>query len=318
MTGRWRFLAIGLTLLFFLLLGLHQKASAEERYTVKQGDSLYGISKTFGVSVDVLKGANHLEGSNLKPKQVLLIPGRKEIQKADSAKRLLKTGVRRPLPEQESYVVSKGDNLYAISIKVGLSVEEIKKINHLHDTVLKIGQVVTLPKVGMEEELENEIEEPGDSEELTVAPDEKSEQEEASNKQLGKWYSFEERNVLVRVLKTFLGVPYRLGGSTLKGIDCSGFVKRIYQIFNVDLPRTAREQLLFGKKVAKNELEEGDLVFFHTRRPNGTHVGIYIGNNEFIHASSYKKEVKVDNLDMPYYDKRFLRGVRVKEFEKET
>jgi cell wall-associated NlpC family hydrolase len=69
--------------------------------------------------------------------------------------------------------------------------------------------------------------------------------------------------------------------------------------------------------VEKNELEEGDLVFFRTRRASGTHVGIYIGNNQFVHASSLQREVKIDNLDTPYYNKRFLRGVRVKEFEEE-
>ena len=217
----------------------------------------------------------------------------------------------------ESYVVRKGDSLYAISRRVGLSVEEIKKLNHLQVTALKVGQVLTLPKAGMVEEAEEGVEEPGDSEEPTVEANIEGEQEETSHKPVGKWSSSEERNLFVRVVKTFLGVPYRLGGSTLKGIDCSAFVKKIYQIFSIDLPRTAREQLHFGKGVEKNELEEGDLVFFRTRRANGTHVGIYIGNNQFVHASSLKREVKIDNLDTPYYDKRFLRGVRVKEFEKE-
>ncbi len=120
----------------------------------------------------------------------------------------------------------------------------------------------------------------------------------------------------MRVVKTFLGVPYKLGGSTLRGIDCSAFVKKIYEIFNVDLPRTAREQLSVGKKIEKEQLEEGDLVFFK-RRGNSAHVGIYIGDNQFIHASSRNKEVKIDHLDLPYFNGRFLRGVRVKELEKE-
>jgi cell wall-associated NlpC family hydrolase len=120
----------------------------------------------------------------------------------------------------------------------------------------------------------------------------------------------------VRVVKTFLGVPYKLGGSTLRGIDCSAFVRKIYEIFNVDLPRTAREQLSIGRKIEKEQLEEGDLVFFK-RRGNSAHVGIYIGESQFIHASSRNKEVKIDHLDLPYFNGRFLRGVRVKELEKE-
>ena len=117
-------------------------------------------------------------------------------------------------------------------------------------------------------------------------------------------------------MKNFLGVPYRLGGSTLKGIDCSAFVKKIYEIFNTTLPRTIREQFRIGRSVGKEELEEGDLVFFNTRRASISHVGIYIGNSEFVHASSHNREVKVDSLDMPYFSKHFLRGVRVKELER--
>jgi peptidoglycan endopeptidase LytE len=315
MMERWRFSAVGLTLLF-LLFGLHQKGFAEERYTVKEGDNLYRISRTFGVPMEVLKRVNHLEKDNLKLKQVLLIPDRKEIQKGETAKRVLGKTAKKASAELESYVLRKGDNLDAISKRVGLSVEEIKKMNHLQVTALKIGQILTLPQVGRGEAVEEEAEKLGDFEEPIAEPDEKGQEEETS-KPVRKWSSSEERNLLVKVVKTFLGVPYRLGGSTLKGIDCSAFVKKIYQIFSIDLPRTAREQLHFGKGVGKKELEEGDLVFFRTRRANGTHVGIYIGNNEFVHASSRKKEVKVDNLDMPYYDQRFLRGVRVKEFEKE-
>ncbi len=315
MMERWRFSAVGLTLLF-LLFGLHQKGFAEERYTVKEGDNLYRISRTFGVPMEVLKRVNHLEKDNLKLKQVLLIPDRKEIQKGETAKRVLGKTAKKASAELESYVLRKGDNLDAISKRVGLSVEEIKKMNHLQVTALKIGQILTLPQVGRGEAVEEEAEKLGDFEEPIAEPDEKGQEEETS-KPVRKWSSSEERNLLVKVVKTFLGVPYRLGGSTLKGIDCSAFVKKIYQIFSIDLPRTAREQLHFGKGVEKKELEEGDLVFFRTRRSSGTHVGIYIGNNEFVHASSRKKEVKVDNLDMPYYDQRFLRGVRVKEFEKE-
>jgi cell wall-associated NlpC family hydrolase len=73
---------------------------------------------------------------------------------------------------------------------------------------------------------------------------------------------------------------------------------------------------LIGKNVEKGSLEEGDLVFFK-RRGNSSHVGIYIGANQFVHASSYNRQVKIDYLDAPYYSQRFLKGVRVKELEKE-
>jgi hypothetical protein len=132
---------------------------------------------------------------------------------------------------------------------------------------------------------------------------------------LGKWNSAHERSLFVRVAKGFLGAPYRLGGSSVRGLDCSAFAKKIYEFFDISLPRTAREQSQVGKFVAREELEEGDLVFFNTRRAFG-HVGIYIGNNEFVHASSgHERKVRIDTLDKPFYNKRFVKAVRIKELD---
>jgi len=203
---------------------------------------------------------------------------------------------------------------------VGLSVDEIKRLNGLRTNQLKPGQTLVLATpqrvtVDSDEELGDDE---GEEASGAVSEEEKREESEAFE-EAAKWKNENERNLFVRLVKTFLGVPYRLGGSTLKGIDCSAFVKRIYEVFNVQLPRTTWEQIRFGKRVKKEELAEGDLVFFRipTRRASNRHVGIYIGNNEFVHASSRNKEVRVDNLETPYFSKRFLNGVRVKEFEEE-
>jgi cell wall-associated NlpC family hydrolase len=315
----------GALIILFLSFTPYQQGLAEERYTVKPGDTLFEISKSFGVNIDALKKANHLERDTIKPKQVLLIPTQKERQTGEKTKRSSGKNpqrastevVKKPSAERECYVVQKGDSLYSISKRVGLSIEEIKKTNGLKSTALNTGQKLLLRKEEMERD--EEVEELGDVEEVTevVQAEGKNEEQGASNS-VGKWSNTEERNLFIRVVKNFLGVPYRLGGSTLKGIDCSAFVKKIYEIFNVQLPRTVREQFLFGRKVDKNELEEGDLVFFKTRRANNAHVGIYIGKNQFVHASSRNKEVRVDNLDTPYFNQRFLRGVRVKELERES
>ena len=134
---------------------------------------------------------------------------------------------------------------------------------------------------------------------------------------LGKWQTPEERRLFVKVAQAFLGAPYRLGGISLKGLDCSAFVKKIYQLFDINLPRTAREQAHVGMGVARNDLIEGDLVFFNTRRSFG-HVGIYIGNNEFVHASSRNKGVRIDSLNEPYFNKRFAKAVRLKGLDEEV
>ena len=324
MIGRWSFLKVGLIVLF-VSLGLQQKGLTEERYTVKPGDTLYEISKSFRVSIEALKNVNGLKGDSIKPKQVLMIPSQRERKAGQIAQRpsgptVNKASaeiIKKPAIETEAYVVQKGDSLYRISKKVGHSIEEIKTMNGLQTIALKIGQTLLLPK--SEILLNDGIEELGDTEEITGTPQpEREKEEQVVFHFLGKWSNPEERNLFIKVVKTFLGVPYRLGGSTLKGIDCSAFVKKIYEIFNVDLPRTAREQFRIGKQVEKDELEEGDLVFFKTRRANNAHVGIYIGGNKFVHASSRNREVKIDQLDLPYFNQRFLRGVRVKELERES
>jgi len=316
-------LGMGLVVLS-LLLGVCQKGWTEENYTVKPGDTLYGISKSFGVSIEALKNANALEGNSINPKQVLTLPSPRE-KKADeasripsnsSSKKLSAASVRRTSGEMDSYVVQRGDSLFSISAKVGLPIEEIKKINSLHTSALKIGQILLLPKG--ESRLDEKAEQLGDEEEISEFSEREGEKAESiTSTPLGRWNNPEERSLLVRVVKTFLGVPYKLGGSTVKGVDCSALVKKVYEVFNIQLPRTTREQFSVGKKVQKNQLEEGDLVFFR-EGGNRAHVGIYVGDNQFVHASSYSREVKIDYLDTPYYSKRFLRGVRVKELERES
>lgn len=118
------------------------------------------------------------------------------------------------------------------------------------------------------------------------------------------------------LLKAFslLGTPYKLGGNNPeKGIDCSGFVKHVYkESAGVSLPRTAREMSREGAPVAKEELQPGDLVFFNTRKRANSHVGIYAGNGEFVHASSSKtKQVTVSRMDQSYWANRYNGARRV-------
>jgi hypothetical protein len=130
-----------------------------------------------------------------------------------------------------------------------------------------------------------------------------------------QWRSDEERSGLIKQAKTLLGVPYKLGGDNLAGIDCSAFVRRMFSVVEVALPRTAREQYDVGKRISRQELTIGDLVFFRTKRYEQypTHVGIYMGNDQFIHASALNKGgVRIDSLSSDFYNARFIGGSRVK------
>jgi peptidoglycan endopeptidase LytE len=304
--GRKRFLEVGLIVLFIAVASV-VCGFAEERYTVKSGDTLHDIAKAFGISVEVLKAANQLERDLIKPNQILVIPTTVEREKTHA--------VHKPAKEGDPYIVKSGDTLSGLSVRTGVSVEEINQLNHLQSNSLQIGQKLSLKKLVSSLEDEEEM---GDGDQGVGASTASGGEEPSASEPLEKWTGPEERNLFVRVAKTFLGVPYRLGGATMRGIDCSAFVKKVYEVFGVALPRTAREQSCVGRSIGKDELEEGDLVFFQTQRARRTHVGIYIGNGEFVHASSWNKQVKVDHLDKPYFHQRFLRGVRVKEMISES
>jgi lipoprotein Spr len=108
----------------------------------------------------------------------------------------------------------------------------------------------------------------------------------------------------------WIGTPYRFGGSTKKGIDCSAFTKQLYnQVFNLDIKRSSRDIFSMVSPVGKDELKEGDLVFFKIHSRSISHIGIYLGNNRFAHASS--KGVSVSSLDDDYYSRYFYKGGRV-------
>ena len=104
-----------------------------------------------------------------------------------------------------------------------------------------------------------------------------------------------------------LGVDYKFGGNSPEtGLDCSGLVRYVFQqVTGVTLPRTAKEMSRVGDKVALDELKPGDLVFFNTRRFAFSHVGIYLGDNRFIHAPSRGREVEVAAIDKSFWQKRF-------------
>jgi len=108
----------------------------------------------------------------------------------------------------------------------------------------------------------------------------------------------------------WIGTPYRFGGSSKKGIDCSAFTKELYsEVFNLDIQRSSRDIFSTVSPVSKDELKEGDLVFFKIHSRRISHVGIYLGNNRFAHASS--RGVAISSLDDAYYSRYFYRGGRL-------
>lgn len=128
-----------------------------------------------------------------------------------------------------------------------------------------------------------------------------------------------KKEKLMGEIVDWLGTPYRFGGNSEKAIDCSAFIQQVFKnVAEVELPRTARTQVNVGDKIDKDNLEFGDLIFFHTySRRFASHVGIYLGEDLFVHASS-RYGVTISSLNGNYYQRRYIgaRRITVEELDK--
>lgn len=293
------YIAIVLSLIFV------NNASAD--YTVKKGDTLQKISKKFNIPVSDIKKANNLKSDRLVAGMRLEI--NKKEKSISNSKKTSKKSVT--IQEPKTYTVKKGDNIWRIAKKFNISVEELKEINDLQDNSIKIGQKLYISK-SVDKSTEDEI-----IKVLQANYDRKTESISPEHKEpiIEDLSTMSIKDRLILFAKKMLNIPYKFGGSSLLGIDCSAYVQKVYSIAGIELPRTAREQFNEGKPVDKEELEVGDLVFFKTYASFPSHVGIYLGNNLFIHASSKSKRVTIDSLDAPYYAKRFIGAKRLFEVD---
>jgi cell wall-associated NlpC family hydrolase len=118
------------------------------------------------------------------------------------------------------------------------------------------------------------------------------------------------REALVKTANDFIGVPYLWGGaSSASGFDCSGLTMTVYQLNGLNLPRHSKTQYDAGNTVRRSQLQKGDLVFFAlSGKGKVSHVGIYIGDGKFIHASSHGKKISIESLFTIYFAQRFVGG----------
>jgi cell wall-associated NlpC family hydrolase len=143
-----------------------------------------------------------------------------------------------------------------------------------------------------------------------------AEQNRKSDDQLSFFerYTNTAQDVILQGLK-LVGVRYRLGGNNEdSGLDCSGFVRLVFQdSIGTSLPRTAREMSEVGQQIDTSQLKPGDLVFFNTMRRTFSHVGIYLGDNHFMHAPRTGAEVRVESMESSYWMKRYNGARRILE-----
>ena len=282
------------------------------RYVVSRGDTLFSIARRFGITVAVLKQANGLTSDLIRPGQRLVIPGAKVsiripppgptiLVKVPSANDTLS----QPAPaESPSTLADAGDT---VTVQRPL---RVRRGPGSYFTTLALVAPQTQLLVTAISEGWYEVQLPGgDSgwvrqEDLREAP--VSRPRDKSNPATG--------DMVVREAMQYLGVRYVWGGGSNQGLDCSGFIYVVFSAFAPDLLRMASyDYFRMGIPVTQSELQPGDLVFFTTYAPGASHVGIYVGDHRFLHASSSASAVAVSSLDEGYYTARYVGARRLVE-----
>jgi peptidoglycan endopeptidase LytE len=293
-----------------IILSLPSLALAAKTHRVKKNETVYTLAKKYHVTVEELKAANNLVGSGIKPRQILVIPPRTAAAVAGVAN------------GGSVYKVKKSETLSRISQKTGVSVAELKRFNNLSSSRVKAGKVLALkesapvdePKAKVAKKLLLRHSDLFNEKDYEQSLQELTELEPEHQVDLRK--STEMKIDGIKELKKsaygFLGTRYRFGGNSRSGgIDCSSFVQKVFREQDVSLPRTAREQFEVGSVVAPGDLQKGDLIFFSTYASYASHVGIYLGNNKMIHASSRDRRVVISPMNTSYYRSRYLGAKRI-------
>jgi peptidoglycan endopeptidase LytE len=309
MNNVFKMLVLSIFVLTFPSLAL-----AAKTHKVKKNDTLYSLAKKYHVTVNDIKSANNLLNKHIKSGDVLIIPPRSLVAKDEEQGGKAKA-------KGATYKTRKGDNLLRIAHKTGVPVKELKRLNGLKNNRIKSGVVLVLRET---ETAEEPVQKVAKRYPLKTHSMPDAYEYEDSLAELAAEFDPEKKvdlnkdvdlslDVSKRLKKTaysFLGTRYRFGGSSRKGIDCSSFVQHVFRELEVNLPRTAREQYWVGENVSQYDLQKGDLLFFRTYAPYPSHVGIYLGDNKMIHASSRDRKVVISPITS-YYRSRFLGAKRL-------
>ena len=235
-----------------------------------------------------------------------------------------------------NYTIKKGDALSSIAVKYHTSVKSIQKLNGLKNSNIRIGKVLKITtkstkRLAKSSKLKSSISKKEflkhkkayllskkryfEYKQKYLSQQRKAKSTKKSffaSSKKNKTNSTKKVDKLIHIAKTKLGRKYVWGAIGKRNtFDCSGLTQYVYNKCGVNIPRTSIEQSKYGQKISRNNLKAGDLIFFDTskkRKGYVNHVGIYIGNNQFLHASSAKKKVVITNLEK-FYSNRF-KGAR--------
>lgn len=303
--------------LSFTVVSTHA-ATKTIKYKIKSGDSLYAIAKKNKTTVSKVRQANGMKkGETLKIGKVLKVP--------TANKKIAKKVTKTKSTKLSKYKITKGDTLSSIARRHHTSVDKLTRTNDMKkgDT-LKLGRTIKVPKTiyvtkkkkTPSKKLEASL---SNLDTVSLKATTKTKKSKKSNTfafsdifTSSKKADSNKIKKITKDAKKKLGKRYVWGASGTKNTyDCSSFTKYVYRKNGISIPRTSINQSKYGKYVKRKDLKKGDLIFFDTsKRRKGyvNHVGIYLGNNKFIHASSAKKKVVVSSLSK-FYGKRY-KGAR--------
>ncbi|AUD12759.1 MULTISPECIES: LysM peptidoglycan-binding domain-containing protein [unclassified Planococcus (in: firmicutes)] len=248
-------------------------AAKTSTYTVKAGDTLYKVAKAHATSVAKIQQLNNLSNSTIHVGQKLKVSGTASAVVASPS----------PAPaappaqaNTTTYRVVSGDTLSKISRSYKVSVTQLMSWNNLSTSNIRVGQVLKIQGG------------------TAPAP---------SPVQVSKPAASSKAGQVLSIARTQLGVPYAWGGTTSSGFDCSGYLYYVYNRAGITIPRTNTIGY-YASSFTVSSPQPGDLVFFkNTYRPGISHVGIYVGNNSFIHAGGDR--VQITSLNDSYWGKHF-------------
>lgn len=324
------------------LESIPSQETANVQYTVAAGDTLWGISAKFKVRLDALRKANDLQIDMLHIGQTLIIPNGQAVV-------TVPTEPTAPAKTFETkYTVVPGDTVYSITKRYNITAEQLKQANQLTSDILKVGQVLIIPTASgapvaaPPASVPVQTADPG----LDLAPVQKNLQilgyytvptmtgnYDATTTQAIKTFQADYslpvtgiineatntaiihavvKKDLVRDTAKYLSVPYKWGGVTPNGFDCSGFVYYMFNQHGVNMSRnTSGGFYKTGTAIDRSHLQPGDLVFFAVNTPGTiSHVGFYLGDNQFVSATS-SSGIAVQPLDSGYWGKYYVGAKRV-------
>lgn len=254
------------------------KTAATTKYTVKSGDSLWKIANNYNLTVQQIRNSNNLKSDMLYVGQVLKLTGKASSGTSSSPSSSSNAGSS----TTTTYTVKSGDSLWVIAQKFNVTAQQIREKNNLKTDVLQVGQ------------------------KLAITGKASSSGSSSSGSSSTSSSTSAKINTMIAAAKAQLGVPYRWGGTTPNGFDCSGFM--YYALNKVTSVSRLTAAGYWNTMKSVSQPAVGDFVFFTTYKAGPSHVGIYLGNGEFINAND--SGVVISNMNNSYWKQRYLGAKR--------